>query len=244
MRRSQYEQMFPALPPIADIPGRDRRKLLLLERLLLSLVGQRIRTLCKLHRKLLRPPFSFQNCTKMTKYEALEKNVVSNRKLSSLRQSLVRLITQKVTVCWGFWGRSPELDSQTAQVVGGGRGTGIEPSPRRPAYSLELRRQWFLAKARLSTPYDLIFGVCSAASNRTGGCTIQPPVKHDRRDPGRTAAARGAIADAISCVRRTHSDRPPERLPFNQYYCSQGGYRSLHPKPQKQSYDPIGANWP
>ena len=45
----------------------------------------------------------------MTKYEALEKNVVSSRKLLSLRQSLVRSVTQKVSVCWGFWGWSTEL---------------------------------------------------------------------------------------------------------------------------------------
>jgi hypothetical protein len=49
-----------------------------------------IRTLSKPERKLLRSPFGFQNCTKTTKYEALEKNVVSNGKLPSLRQSLVR----------------------------------------------------------------------------------------------------------------------------------------------------------
>jgi hypothetical protein len=124
LRRSQYEQMFSALPPIADTPGRDRRKLLLLERLLLSFVGQRIRTLCKLHRKLLRPPSSFQNCTKMTKYEAFERNVVSNRKLSSLRQSLVRSVTQKVSVCWGFWGWSTELDSRLPRLLAEGEELG------------------------------------------------------------------------------------------------------------------------
>jgi hypothetical protein len=43
-----------------------------------------------LQRKLLRSPFSFQNCTKLTKYEALEKNAVSKRKMPSLRQSPVR----------------------------------------------------------------------------------------------------------------------------------------------------------
>ena len=48
----------------------------------------------------------------MTKYEALEKNVVSNRKLPSLRQSLVRSVTQKVSVCWGFWGWSTVIDSR------------------------------------------------------------------------------------------------------------------------------------
>jgi hypothetical protein len=35
-----------------------------------------------------RSPFGFQNCTKTAKYEALEKNVVSNGKLPLLRQSL------------------------------------------------------------------------------------------------------------------------------------------------------------
>src|SRR5258708_7512013 len=33
------------------------------------------------------------------------------------------------------------------RVNGGGRGTGVEPSPRSPGYSSELRRTWFLAKA-------------------------------------------------------------------------------------------------
>jgi hypothetical protein len=41
---------------------------------------RKIRTLSKLQRKLLRSPFGFQNCTKTAKYEALEENVVSNRK--------------------------------------------------------------------------------------------------------------------------------------------------------------------
>jgi len=54
---------------------------------------RKIRTQSKLQRKLLRSPFRFQNCTKTAKYEALEKNVVSNRKLPSLRQSLVRSFT-------------------------------------------------------------------------------------------------------------------------------------------------------
>ena len=65
-----------------------------------------------MHRKLLRSPFTFQNYTKMTKYEALEKNVVSNHKLPSLRQSLVRSFTWNVSVCWGFWGGSTELNSR------------------------------------------------------------------------------------------------------------------------------------
>ena len=85
---------------------------MLLERLLLSLAGEPFRTLSKLQRRLLRSPFGFQNCTRMTKYEALEKNVVSNRKLPSLRQSLVRSVTQKVSVCWGFWGWSTVIDSR------------------------------------------------------------------------------------------------------------------------------------
>jgi hypothetical protein len=73
---------------------------------------RKIRTLGKLQRKLLRSPLGFQNRTKMTKYEALEKNVVSSRNLPSLRQSLVRSVTQKVSVCCGFWGWSTELDGR------------------------------------------------------------------------------------------------------------------------------------
>jgi len=37
--------------------------------------------------------FTFLNYTKMTKYEALEKNAVSNSKLPSLRQSPVRSLS-------------------------------------------------------------------------------------------------------------------------------------------------------
>jgi hypothetical protein len=72
----------------------------------------------------------------MTKYEALEKNVVSNRKFPSLRQSLVRSVTQKVSVCWGFWGWSTVIDSRLPGSIGGGRGTGIEPSPRSQEWSM------------------------------------------------------------------------------------------------------------
>jgi hypothetical protein len=38
------------------------------------------------------------------------------------------------------------------RVNGGGRGTGVEPSPRSPGYSSELRRTWFLAKAEGAPP--------------------------------------------------------------------------------------------
>src|SRR5258708_21068643 len=69
-----------------------------------------IRTLSKLERKLLRSPLGFQNCTKTAKYEALEKNVVSNGKWPSFRQSQVRSFTWKVSICWGFWGWSTEFD--------------------------------------------------------------------------------------------------------------------------------------
>jgi hypothetical protein len=74
--------MFSALaPPIADIPvgAVEVREAVTLAR------RRRIRTLSKLQRKLLRSPFGFQNCTEMTKYEALEKNVISSRKLPLLR---------------------------------------------------------------------------------------------------------------------------------------------------------------
>ena len=94
--------------------------------------------MCKLHRKLLRPPFSFQNCTKMTKYEALEKNAVSNRKLSSLRQSLVRSVTQKVSVCWGFRGWSTELDGRLPRLLAEGEELGsnlLHVGQRTPASS-------------------------------------------------------------------------------------------------------------
>ncbi len=59
--------------------------------LLLSLVGERFEPE-QMQRKLLRSPFSFQNCTLIAKYEAVEKNVISNYKFS-LQQSLVRSFT-------------------------------------------------------------------------------------------------------------------------------------------------------
>src|SRR5258708_25515901 len=73
---------------------------------------RKIRTMSKLERKLLRSPLGFQNCTKTAKYEALEKNVVSNGKWPSFRQSPVRSFTWKVSICWGFWGWSTEFDSR------------------------------------------------------------------------------------------------------------------------------------
>src|SRR5437762_11845219 len=72
----------------------------------------------------------------MTKYEALEKNVVSRRKLTSLRQSLVRSVTQKVSVCWGFWGGSTELDSRLPWSLAEGEELGsnlLQVPHRRPA---------------------------------------------------------------------------------------------------------------
>jgi hypothetical protein len=104
--------MFSAVPPIADIPWSGPLKAHVVRETVTLARRRKIRTLSKLQRKLLRSPFGFQNCTKMTKYEALEKNVVSNRKLPSLRQSLVRSVTQKVSVCWGFWGWSTVIDSR------------------------------------------------------------------------------------------------------------------------------------
>jgi hypothetical protein len=74
---------------------------------------RKIRTLCKLHRKLLRSPLSFQNCTKLTKYEALEKNVVSNRKLPSLRQSprsMAERVGFELTVRY-LWRLSPLISA-------------------------------------------------------------------------------------------------------------------------------------
>src|SRR5882762_1312512 len=87
--------MCSAIPPIAGIPGRGGRKLVVWLERCYSRSSEKIRTPSKLQRKLLRSPFSFQNCTKTAKYEALEKNVVSNHKLPSRRQSLVRSFSYK-----------------------------------------------------------------------------------------------------------------------------------------------------
>jgi hypothetical protein len=83
--------MSSAFPPMADIPGAAPLKAHGVVRKAITLAYQRkIRTPKNFQRKLLRSPFSFQNCTKPTKYEALEKNAVSKRKMPSLRQSPVR----------------------------------------------------------------------------------------------------------------------------------------------------------
>src|SRR6266481_1012162 len=92
-----------------------------------------IRTLSKQQRKLLRSPFGFQNCTKTAKYEALEKNVVSNAKLPSRRQFLVRSFSYKSLSLLGILRPIDRVRWQTDQLDGGGRGPGIEPSPRFPS---------------------------------------------------------------------------------------------------------------
>jgi hypothetical protein len=79
---------------------------------LLSLVGERFEPCANCSASYCCSPLGFQNCTKTAKYEALEKNVVSNRKLPSLRQTPVRSFTWKVPVCWRFWGWSTALDSR------------------------------------------------------------------------------------------------------------------------------------
>ena len=137
LRRSQYEQMFSAVPPIADIPWSGPLKAHVVRETVTLARRRKIRTLSKLQRKLLRSPFGFQNCTKMTKYEALEKKVVSNRKLPSLRQSLVRSVTQKVSVCWGFWGWSTVIDSRLPRSMA--ERVGFEPTVRFPAHTLSKR---------------------------------------------------------------------------------------------------------
>ena len=153
----------------------------MLERLLLSLVGQNIRTLCKLHRKLLRPPFSFQNCTKMTKYEAFEKNVVSNRKLSSLRQSLVRSVTHEVSVYWGFWGWSTELDSRLPRLMAEGEELGsnlLHVGQGTPSSSSGCG-SWKKARPRPQYRYSragIISGAGSAIEDRSARWrSCQPP---------------------------------------------------------------------
>jgi hypothetical protein len=103
--------------------------------LLLSLVGERFEPLSKLQRKLLRSPLGFQNCAKAAKYEALEKNVVSNGKLPSFRQSLVRSFSYKVSVCWGFWGRPTEFDGRLPRSMAEGEELGsslLQVLHRRP----------------------------------------------------------------------------------------------------------------
>jgi hypothetical protein len=96
-----------------------------------TLVRRRgIRTLRNLHRNLCRSFFGFQNCTKMMKYEALETKgrlqpqIVVSRAISGTAHRLEGL---SFLVILGVMSPAQEL---TVHADGGGRGTGIEPSPR------------------------------------------------------------------------------------------------------------------
>src|SRR6266446_8900610 len=74
--------------------------------------------------------------------------------------------------------------------LGGGRGTGIEPSPHGRAYSRELQLKWFLAKGRLSMPYDLILGFPGVAAIPRGRLYNSAPANASDR----TAPAMGHLA--------------------------------------------------
>jgi hypothetical protein len=74
-------------------------------------------------------PFTVRNYTKKTKYEALENNSVSERKYCKSAVSSIAATLEKprfVGRFSAFIGR----EIQRASVIGGGRGTGFEPSPR------------------------------------------------------------------------------------------------------------------
>ena len=73
-------------------------------------------------------PFTFLNYTKMTRYEALEKNAVSEPKALHL----VRPHLSKSPALLGDFQPVHWRRNRSVGVNGGGRGTGIEPSPRSP----------------------------------------------------------------------------------------------------------------
>ena len=87
--------MSSAFPPMADIPGAAPLKAHGVVRKAITLAYQRkIRTPKNFQRKLLRSPFSFQNCTKPTKYEALEKKYrlqAQNAVASAISSTVLRL---------------------------------------------------------------------------------------------------------------------------------------------------------
>ena len=83
-------------------------------------------------------PFTFLNYTKMTKYEALEKNAVSETEMPQLENLQYSPIRRNGPLCWGIFGLSH--GPQCKGDGGGGRGTGVEPSPRGPAWRKATQR--------------------------------------------------------------------------------------------------------
>jgi hypothetical protein len=68
------------------------------------------------------------------------------RKIGLSRRSAVQSSNWKWLRILGFFANEIPRRKQCVGRSGGGRGTGVEPSPRRPEYSSELWRTWFLAK--------------------------------------------------------------------------------------------------
>jgi hypothetical protein len=86
-----------------------------------------IRTPANLRSKLSLSPFTFLNYTKTTKYEALEKNAVSGPRMPQIGNLSTAVVLEKPP----FVGRFSTCSfAEKWGVSGGGRGTGIEPSPR------------------------------------------------------------------------------------------------------------------
>ena len=76
-------------------------------------------------------PLTFRNYTKMTKYEALEKNAVSEPKMPPLGNLKYSRNSRKASLCWEIFGLFIDREIRSP-MSRGGRGTGVEPSPRRP----------------------------------------------------------------------------------------------------------------
>jgi len=77
-------------------------------------------------------PLTFLNYTKMTKYEALEKNAVSEPEMPQSGDLHYSRNSRKPHFIGRFSAYSL-MENWVAGMSGGGRGTGVEPSPRRPA---------------------------------------------------------------------------------------------------------------
>jgi hypothetical protein len=96
-----------------------------------------IRTAGIVRCKLLLSPFTFLNYTKWTKYEALEKNAVSEPKMAQLRNLRYRRNYRKAPFYWEIFGL-PD-DREIGMLVSLAERVGFEPTVRFPAHTLSKR---------------------------------------------------------------------------------------------------------
>ena len=76
----------------------------------------------KLRCKLLQWPFTFLNYTKMAKYEALEKNAVSEPKIPQLGHLQYSLTCRKAPLCWEIFDLFIGGEIRGPEVVAEGKG--------------------------------------------------------------------------------------------------------------------------